>query len=195
MDDREKTELVNLTLAPYMQKATALIGRERKVGGNQFRHAIATLAILIDYHYTDPVLLKAAVIHDLIEDIPETTDDEIIRIDSDGYAVLNLVKEVTKGNETKIEYLRRIRDNGSFKAKVLKVADRISNLTDLHNDIFNIEYIKHYLDETEEYIYPVALEINEDMAFEVNDLIKRRRRMINNCHETDMSRFVFKNTF
>jgi hypothetical protein len=39
---------------------------------------MATLAILLDYKLFDnPVLLKAAVIHDLIEDIPETSQYEL----------------------------------------------------------------------------------------------------------------------
>lgn len=72
MLDQEKEELIRLIVAPYIQKATALIGKARKVGGNQFRHMMPTFTILIDYHYTDHVLLKAALIHDLFEDIPET---------------------------------------------------------------------------------------------------------------------------
>ena len=49
----------NLILAPYLIKATALIGISRKCGGNQFRHQFATLGILIDYKYEDSILLKA----------------------------------------------------------------------------------------------------------------------------------------
>lgn len=179
MDNLEKDQLVNLVLAPYIQKATALIGKSRKVGGNQFRHAMATFAILLDYHYTDPVLLKASLIHDLIEDIEGVDIQDIIKIDSDGTKVLELVLEVTKlDSDTKPEFLTRIKDIGSTSAKILKVADRISNLTDLHRDIFNEEYISIYLDETQRIIYPIALEVNEDMAFELKDLIDRRRRLI-----------------
>ena len=67
MNDTDK--LINLVLAPWIIKATALIGKRRNVGGNQFRHAFATLAILFDYKlFDDYVLLKASVIHDLLED-------------------------------------------------------------------------------------------------------------------------------
>ena len=45
------TIMKSIILAPYILKATALIGVKRKVGGNQFRHAFATLGILIDYKY------------------------------------------------------------------------------------------------------------------------------------------------
>ena len=57
MSDIEK--LQNLVLAPYIIKSTALIGKVRHVGGNQFRHAMATLTILLDYKlFGDPVLLN-----------------------------------------------------------------------------------------------------------------------------------------
>ena len=53
----ENQKLKNLVLAPYINKATALIGKERNVGGNQFRHALATMAILLDYKYFDNYIL------------------------------------------------------------------------------------------------------------------------------------------
>jgi len=81
MKDHEKDELLRLIVAPYIQKATALIGKARKVGGNQFRHMMATFTILIDYHYTNHILLKAALIHDLFEEIPETDKNEIRALD------------------------------------------------------------------------------------------------------------------
>ena len=34
----------------------------------------------------------------------------------------------------KADYLKRILEQGSRRAKILKCADRISNLTDLHTD-------------------------------------------------------------
>jgi hypothetical protein len=86
MHDFEQS-LRNLTLAPYIVKAMALIGVKRRGGSNMFRHQLNTLAILLDYKIIDPVLLKAAVIHDLFEDAPGTpgvTQEEIVRLDSDG---------------------------------------------------------------------------------------------------------------
>lgn len=178
MNDQERVALERLVLAPYLQKATALIGRRRQVGGNQFRHAMATLAILIDYHFTDAVLLKAAVIHDLVEEIPSTDLREIRSLDADGEGVVRLVLEVTRGAESKREFLKRIRDHGSNRAKILKVADRISNLTDLHMVVFEEAFVARYLAETREFIYPMALEINAQMAHEIQDLIDRRRRAL-----------------
>jgi (p)ppGpp synthase/HD superfamily hydrolase len=175
MENFEKDILAGMVIAPYLQKATALRGVKRYVGGNQFRHAFATFAILIDYHYMDAVLLKASVIHDLIEDVKCTSYDEIRGIDRDGQAVLELVLEVTRHKpETKQEFLERILVKGSDSAKVLKCADRISNLTDLHPDIFDKEYIKNMMADTKKWVIPMAEQVNKDMLFELQDLIKRR---------------------
>ena len=96
--DQFEQSLSRITLAPYIVKATALIGVKRRGGSNMFRHQISTLGILLDYKVTDPVLLKASVIHDLFEDAPEmpgVTKDEITGLDADGPAVYDLVMEVT----------------------------------------------------------------------------------------------------
>lgn len=84
MNDFEAS-LRKVILAPYITKATALIGVRRKSGSNMFRHQISTLGILLDYKMTDPVLLKASVIHDLFEDgahLPGVMEEEIKGLDA-----------------------------------------------------------------------------------------------------------------
>jgi (p)ppGpp synthase/HD superfamily hydrolase len=178
MDETEK--LKNLVLAPYIIKATALIGKIRDVGGNQFRHALATLAILLDYKlFDDYVLLKASVIHDLLEDVPETNEYELRCIDDQANQVVDLVLEVTRPcGMDKIDYLKRILEKGSRRAKILKVADRISNITDLHRDQYSREKMCEYLNQTEEYVLPMAQQVNLNMARELKDLIINRRKQI-----------------
>ena len=178
MNETEK--LKNLVLAPYIIKATALIGKQRGVGGNQFRHAMATMAILLDYKlFDDYVLLKASVIHDLLEDVPETNEFEIRIIDGQADQVLELVKEVTRPPDMrKSDYLKRILEQGSQRAKLLKCADRISNLTDLHRDTHSDQKITDYLDQTEKYVIPMAREVNADMLIELTDLVRRRRKLV-----------------
>jgi len=173
-------KLKSLVLAPYIIKATALIGKQRGVGGNQFRHAMATMAILLDYKlFDDYILLKASVIHDLLEDVPETNEFEIRIIDGQADQVLELVKEVTRPEwMIKADYLKRILEHGSRNAKLLKCADRISNLTDLHRDIQSDEKISGYLDQTEKYVIPMARQVNEDMVKELTDLVDRRRKLL-----------------
>ncbi len=172
--------LAHLVLAPYIIKASALIGNERKVGGNQFRHAFATLGILLDYKYfSSSVLLKASLIHDLIEDVPETNMEELRAIDHEASRVVDLVLEVTRKHcESKAVYLKNILEKGSREAKILKVADRISNLTDLHRDIYSEEKMLKYLNETEQYVIPMAQQVNRDMVVELTDLIRKRKEML-----------------
>ena len=173
--------LKNLVLAPYVLKATALISVSRKVGGNQFRHGFSTLGILLDYkYYNDSVLLKASLIHDLLEDLPDTQIEEIRQTDFEGSQVVDLLLEVTRRKEeTKAQYLRRVLVRGSVRAKTLKCADRISNLTDLHRDTHPDHKITDYLAQTEQFILPMARDVNADMVIELTDLIAKRRKMLN----------------
>lgn len=173
-------KLRSLVLAPYLIKATALIGSARHVGGNQFRHAFATLGILLDYKYfSNSILLKASLVHDLFEDIPSTDRSILLNLDSEGDEVTHLVLEVTKNeNELKATYLKRILETGSENAKILKVADRISNLTDINRSIFSDNKIAQYLDESEQFVVPMAQQVNHNMVRELTDLIEKRRMML-----------------
>jgi (p)ppGpp synthase/HD superfamily hydrolase len=184
MTDPEK-RLAGITLAPYLFKAMALIGVRRKAGSNMFRHQIATMGILLDYKIIDPVLLKAAVIHDLFEDaegLPGVTREEIISLDSDGPAVYDLVMEVTIRKkdgveEPKRDYLTRVMQTGSPRAKTLKLADRLSNLFAL-GFVHDAAFIRRYLEETRVYILPYAEAINKDMYRELTDLLADRDRKL-----------------
>jgi (p)ppGpp synthase/HD superfamily hydrolase len=184
MQDLEKS-LANITLAPYIVKAMALIGVKRRSGSNMFRHQISTMGILLDYKITDPVLLKASVIHDLFEDaatMPGVTEEEIKQIDSDGPAVYELVMEVTIKvvagiSEPKSEYLERIMQSGSHRAKLLKLADRISNITAL-GFVHDAAFVKRYLHQTREHILPYAETISPDMFRELSDLVHNREQMV-----------------
>jgi GTP pyrophosphokinase len=172
-------------LAPYILKATALIGVRRRGGSNMFRHQISTLGILIDYKIIDPVLLKAAVIHDLFEDaptMPGVTEADIKAIDADGPAVYDLVMEVTPRvadgvREPKADYLLRIMQSGSRRAKLLKLADRISNLTAL-GFVHDPAFVRRYLRETRACILPYAEEVNRDMFRELSDLVDNREQLL-----------------
>ena len=184
MADIEQS-LRTLTLAPYIVKAMALIGVRRRAGSNMFRHQLGTMAILLDYKVLDPVLLKAAVIHDLFEDaptMPGVTRDEIERIDADGPAVYALVMEVTIRTvngvrEPKPEYLLRIMQDGSHRAKQLKLADRISNLTAL-GFVHDAAFVRKYTDETRRYVLPHAEAVNANMFLELSDLVASRERSL-----------------
>ena len=180
MEDLERS-LGNITLAPYIVKAMALIGVQRRAGSNMFRHQIGTMGILLDYKIADPVLLKASVIHDLFEDapgMPGVSREEITRIDADGPAVYDLVMEVTIRTidgvrEPKPDYLLRVMQSGSMRARTLKLADRISNITAL-GFVHDVAFVKRYLSETKAYVLPHAAQVNPDMFRELSHLVENR---------------------
>jgi (p)ppGpp synthase/HD superfamily hydrolase len=183
MDNFEQS-LADLRMAPYIVKAMALIGVKRRAGSNMFRHQIATMGILIDYKILDPVLLKASVIHDLFEDadgLPGVTKDEITNIDADGPAVYDLVMEVTRRKaggvpEEKSIFLRRVMQTGTPRARLLKLADRISNLTAL-GYVHEAPFIRRYVEETRAHILPYAQQVNADMFRELSHLLESREQL------------------
>jgi len=178
MTTEEMLRLQGTYLAPYMQLATALIGKTREGGGNMFRHQLDTMATLIDYGYIDSVLLKASVVHDLIEDVPDFNRNLLLSIDYESPAVYDLVMEVTRfPGETKAEFLTRILETGSHSAKVLKVADRISNMISL-GFVINYQFIIRYTEETIRYVYPIAEEVDRTMLSELRSLVESRRSYI-----------------
>ena len=178
MTTEEMNRLREIHLAPYIQLATVLIGKARIGGGNMFRHQLDTMAILIDYGYTDSILLKASIVHDIIEDIPDFNHNLLLSIDFEGHAVYELVREVTKiPDETKAEFLVRIFEQGSHNAKILKVADRIANMITL-GFVNKMEFVKRYTEETEQYIFPIAEMVNGYMLTELQTLVESRRRYL-----------------
>ncbi len=178
MNNQSMLELTKINLAPYMQLATQLIGKLRFSGGNMFRHQIDTLGILIDYGYIDSVLLKASCIHDLVEDIPNFNQQLILDVEPEAKEVLSLVLEVSKKEgQLKSDYLRSVIEHGSEKAKILKCADRISNMISL-GFVSKPEFIERYCDETEFYIFPIALEVDYNMYQELISLVIARRQYL-----------------
>lgn len=178
MENEKMLQLKNILLAPYMQLATSLIGKQRHAGGNMFRHQLDTMTILIDYGYIDSVLLKASCVHDVIEDVPGFDTNKIRSADEDGEEVLRLVLEVTKREgEDKNDFLHRIIVEGSQKAKILKTADRISNMISL-GWVNDPKFINRYCDETEFFVFPIALEVDYNMYQELISLVMTRRKYL-----------------
>lgn len=187
MTTQEMLRLKGTHLAPYIQIATALIGKVREGGGNMFRHQLDTMATLVDYGYIDSVLLKASIVHDLIEDIPNFNHNLLLTIDYESPAVYDLVLEVTHlPEETKPEFLTRILTAGSRHAKILKVADRISNMISL-GFVINPDFISRYTEETVRYIFPIAEAVDQDMLAELKSLVESRRKYVSVFADTTMA--------
>ena len=178
MTNKDMLHLKGVHLAPYIQLATMLIGKTREGGGNMFRHQIDTMAILIDYGYMDSVLLKASIVHDIIEDVPDFNHNLLSSIDYESHEVYDLVMEVSRQpGETKPQFLTRIYESGSEKARILKVADRISNMISL-GFVLNFDFVSRYTNETETYIFPIAELVDKSMLAELKSLVDSRRQSL-----------------
>ena len=176
MTTEEMIRLRETRLAPYIQLATGLIGKSRSGGGNMFRHQLDTMAILVDYGYIDSILLKASIVHDVLEDIPDFNHNSFFSIDYEGHQVYELVREVTRHpGEVKADCLTRIHNEGSWNAKILKSADRISNMITL-GFVNDMEFVTRYTEETVKYIFPMAEAVNKYMLMELQTLVDSRRR-------------------
>jgi (p)ppGpp synthase/HD superfamily hydrolase len=165
---------MDVNIWPYVKLSRLLIKKERKGFGNMFRHQFETFVILLEYGYEDPVLLKAALIHDLFEDgykVGFSAFETVISADKDGKDVYDLVTELSIRIENDVEepkdqFLERIMKEGSQRAKILKLADRLSNINSLPAT-HDISFIKRYIEETDLHIMPYAEGIDKNIASEL----------------------------
>jgi len=114
--------------------------RKGEEGLPYINHPITLLHILaVEAGVTDPDILCAAVLHDVIEDCAETPAERNARaaeIGSQfGAAVLSLVQEVTDDKDlSKAERKRKQVEHAahlSHGAKLVKLADKTANLRDV----------------------------------------------------------------
>ena len=107
--------------------------RKGKESSPYINHPIAVAEILTNYGgITDLATIQAGLLHDTVEDT-KTTPDELA--EQFGDEVMQLVMEVTddKGldkaerKRLQIEHSKHL----SAKAKMIKMADKISNITDI----------------------------------------------------------------
>lgn len=165
---------MDINIWPYIDLSRSLIIKKRKGTGNMFRHQVETFAILIEYGYDDPILLKASLIHDLFEDghvVGFYDFGSVIDTDKDGKEVYDLVMELSirvkdEIEEPKDQFLKRIMKHGSPKSKILKLADRLSNINSL-NSTDDLGFKKRYIKETNLYIMPYADDIDKNIADEL----------------------------
>ena len=79
--------------------------------------------------------------------------------------------------EPKSQYLTRVMQSGSERARCLKLADRISNLISL-GFVNDRAFVERYLQETRAYILPFAARISGDMHRELSDLVEDREQAL-----------------
>jgi GTP pyrophosphokinase len=131
----EKADLEMIQLA-YDYAAEAHKGQTRKTGEPYIIHPLATAFILAEMRI-DPVIICAALLHDVPEDTEKTLDD--IK-ENFGSEIASLVEGITKlgklkyrGVERYIENLRKmfVAMAEDVRVMIIKFADRIHNLQTL----------------------------------------------------------------
>ena len=178
MTEEKRDQLAKIIIAPYMALATMAICKARKISGNQFRHQALSRIILIDYGFIDGILHKAALVHDLVEDLEGFNHRLIIDCDEDGPEVYKLVLEVSRRKgESKTDFLSRIYNEGSDRACLIKAADRIANLADCQF-LMDRAFIARLCDESERYVIPITARVCADMVTEIKDLISHARKLL-----------------
>jgi GTP pyrophosphokinase len=147
-------------VASAVRFATRFHGDQlRPTGAPYLEHLLEALEVLVrGAHVTDPDVLCAAVLHDVVEDTPCTVAD--VR-EAFGARVAVLVDWVTKPEPgpgvdklaAKESYLTRLAD-APEDAITVKLADRASNVQTLRN--LRPQKQREYYAQTVRYIMPLA---------------------------------------
>ncbi len=144
-------------------------------------HPIAVAEILTGVGgITDLATIQAALLHDTVEDTNTTPEELAIQF---GDEVMGLVMEVTddKGlakaerKRLQLEHAKQL----SAKAKMIKIADKISNVTDIKNvppkdwdDARRMEYF-----DWAEKVVTNCRDANQRLAVRFDDLINEARSL------------------
>ena len=130
-------------------------GFKRDDGQDYFNHCIDVANTLISFGIKDEDAICAALLHDIVEDIPDYTYSSIEKLFNANVA--KLVSDVSKedGVDYKKEknimkYLENISNNVFSSA--IKTADRMHNMMTLQEKTFDARYRKAI--ETEKYYLP-----------------------------------------
>lgn len=128
--------------------------QRRPTGVPYLEHLLETLEVLVaGAGVTDPAVLVAAVLHDTVEDTAATPEEVERRF---GPQVRRLVEAVTKPETgAKADYLRGLR-TAPPQARLVKLADRVSNVQELHR--MPPDFQRRYYRETVTHILPLAAE-------------------------------------
>jgi (p)ppGpp synthase/HD superfamily hydrolase len=150
--------------------------KERGGGGRYFEHLRAVALIIIDYlRVRDPVIIIAALLHDIVEDIPSWTIERVRIEFGDEVALLvnylskpSLKDELSQEESTSI-YHSRFR-NAPREFFFIKLSDRLHNLLTMWN--MSMEHKEKKIEETRKYYLPYA-EKHIILIHEIEAAIKR----------------------
>lgn len=158
--------------------AIAHDGQYRKNSGHPYIvHTIAVASIVEKYYPLDfnSTVYIAALLHDTIEDTDVTYTAIIEKF---GSYVANVVKGCTKiekdpslNRQQRTELNKERWANSSLPIRIIKVADMIDNLSDVHE--LDKDFALMYLKEKHELLYAIKHGVSEEMVEEARLTIER----------------------
>lgn len=123
--------------------------QKRRQGTPYYLHPVMVSNILKEKGFSDDYQL-VGLFHDLLEDT-SATYSELLKLSNKEIA--DAVKLLTKEDGYDIdEYISRIKNNDI--AKMVKLADRLHNLSEVH--LTDKDFQNKYIDETEKWYIPLA---------------------------------------
>jgi guanosine-3',5'-bis(diphosphate) 3'-pyrophosphohydrolase len=139
--------------------------QQRDSGERYFDHPVRVARMLISLRYDDPDMICTALLHDVVED---TYTPDYVIVDLFGPEVWANITLLTKKrpmlDPVTLELIGMTTTNlptyfekigaANKAVRLVKVADRIDNTTDLPE--FKPERQKRYIDETVQWILPIA---------------------------------------
>lgn len=113
-------------------------------------HPIRIASTLIFLGVKDNEILIGAILHDILEDTSITEEELLSKFNKE--AVDIIVRVTNKADMSKEEYYEQISKNP--KATIVKLADRCHNVSTMNH--FDLNKIKKYIRETEDYVLPLC---------------------------------------
>jgi (p)ppGpp synthase/HD superfamily hydrolase len=126
--------------------------------------------------FKDEDLMISALFHDLIEDT-EVCEEDIA--DKFGKKIASIVKELSNPeNCDKEDHFRKLSD-ASYEAKVIKLADRIDNLSDIHSLNWTTEKKRSYLEQGK-IILESCGDVQPELAEKLKEIIQKSLKKLKN---------------
>jgi GTP pyrophosphokinase len=128
-------------------------GQKRRTGEDYIIHPVRVASALSALGIHDDSILATALLHDVIEDCGITKDQLIHQYGLNPQIAENVqILSKNKDMSTKV-YYERISSNPT--CLLVKISDRCHNVSSMVGG-FTPEKMKSYIEETEEYIYPLC---------------------------------------
>lgn len=157
----------------FAQKAHA--GQKRDDGTPYYHHCARVMRNLVEFGETDPSVLKAALLHDTLEDSNRSQAEIASQFgERTGELVRLLTKPPLRDGESydqrNARYLEGLKHDSG--AVAIKVADRLDNLEDVHL-VPDREFLRRYLPDSRDHYVELARENHPTVAARMEDLIGR----------------------